>query len=41
MNALTNILDNMTSFLIDPSHDSRTPIMQKIAWVATIILEPV
>ncbi len=35
---IRNVLDRVTSFIIDPSHSSRKPINQGIAWAITIIL---
>lgn len=38
MNTIENILDNVTSFIVDPGNESRTPLTQGIAWAITIIL---
>lgn len=35
---IKNILDNVSSFLIDPSKQGRSPVSQGMAWAATIIL---
>lgn len=35
---LKNILDSVTSFIMDPSNDDRKPLIQGIAWVITVIV---